>query len=257
MKSKQIQMSVGALITLLVSSITGQGWAAAQSHAVLVELFTSEGCSSCPPADALLRQLDGKITSSGQLIVGISEHVTYWNNLGWTDPFSASDYTDRQNSYGSRFHLDSVYTPQMVVNGEQQVLGSDRNAVLRAVQETDHPGALSVHIESAAISSDSLVVTYSIRGITPEHGVDLFAVVADDVAESQVRRGENSGRNLIHASVARSIMRIGSVKGTPAPKNTVRVPMGNGPRSSARHLVLFVQSAHLGRVLSVDTSALR
>ena len=239
----------------LASFVISHAQAAAQSHAVLVELFTSEGCSSCPPADALLRQLDGKITSSGQLVVGISEHVTYWNNLGWIDPFSASAYTDRQNSYRSRFHLDSVYTPQMVVNGEQQVLGSDRNAVLHAVRETDHPGALSVHIKSATVSGDSLVVTYSISGTTPERGVDIFAVVADDVAESQVRRGENSGRNLTHASVARSITRIGSVKDIPALENMVRVPMGNGPHSSARHLVLFVQSAHLGPVLSVDTVA--
>src|ERR1700692_1255787 len=162
------------MTTLLAFLLTGQGQTA-QPHAILVELFTSEGCSSCPPADALLRELNGKTTSSGQLIVGISEHVTYWNNLGWTDPFSASAYTDRQNSYGSRFHLDSVYTPQVVVNGEQQVLGSDRNAVLRAVRETDHPGQLAVHILSAMGRDNSLVVTYSIHGNMPGHSTELFA----------------------------------------------------------------------------------
>jgi hypothetical protein len=80
----------------------------------VVELFTSEGCSSCPPADALLREINLKQTSAGQLIVGISEHVTYWNNLGWKDPYSASVFTERQNVYASRLSPEGPYTPQMV-----------------------------------------------------------------------------------------------------------------------------------------------
>jgi hypothetical protein len=253
----RIRVAIGVLATLIAALVPGQAQKAVQSHAVLVELFTSEGCSSCPPADALLRQLNGKSISSGQLIVGISEHVTYWNSLGWTDPFSASAYTDRQNSYGSRFHLDSVYTPQIVVNGEQQVLGSDSNAVLRAVRETDHPGQLAVHIISTAVTGGSLVVTYSINGSASGHSADLFAVLVDDVVQSNVKRGENSGRNLVHVSVARSITRIATVKDFPAAETTARLPLGADPHSSARHLVLFAQSAHLGPVLSVDTVALQ
>lgn len=103
--------------------------------AVLVELFTSEGCSSCPPADALLRQVNGMRTQAGQLIVGVSEHVTYWNNLGWADPFSSAVYTNRQNGYGERFRLDSVYTPQMVVNGAKQFVGSDRGQLQAALED--------------------------------------------------------------------------------------------------------------------------
>jgi hypothetical protein len=255
-KLKRIRIASGVMTILLAVLLTGRGQTTAQPHAILVELFTSEGCSSCPPADALLRELNGRTTSSGQLIVGISEHVTYWNSLGWTDPFSASTYTDRQNSYGSRFHLDSVYTPQVVVNGEQQVLGSDRNAVLRAVRETDHPGPLSARIVSVAGKDNSLVVTYSIHGNLPGHGAELFAVIADDVAQSSVLRGENSGHKLAHVSVARSITRIASVRDA-ATESTFPLPLDNGPRSSARHLILFVQSAHLGPVLSVDTVALR
>jgi hypothetical protein len=255
-KLKRIRIASGVMTTLLAVLLPGQGQTTARPHAVLVELFTSEGCSSCPPADALLRELNGTTTGSGQLVVGISEHVTYWNSLGWTDPFSAAVYTDRQNSYGSRFHLDSVYTPQMVVNGEQQVLGSDRNAVLRAVRETDHPGPVSVRIVSVAGRDNSLVVTYSIHGNPPGHSAELFAIITDDVAQSSVLRGENSGHKLAHVSVARSFTRIASVKDA-ATENTVRLPLDNGPHSSARHLVLFVQSSHLGPVLSVDTVALR
>ena len=109
---------------------------AAKPKVVLVELFTSEGCSSCPTADALLRQINGTQTNGGRLIVGISEHVTYWNSLGWSDPFSSSIYTDRQNGYGQRFRLDSVYTPQMVVNGTEQFVGSDQTALTRANQKS-------------------------------------------------------------------------------------------------------------------------
>ena len=93
---------------------------------MLVELFTSEGCSSCPPADNLLRAIDGKHTKEGTLVVGVSEHVNYWDHGGWKDPFDSSTITDRQNDYGQKFHLDSVYTPQMVVDGEAQVSGERR-----------------------------------------------------------------------------------------------------------------------------------
>ncbi len=229
--------------------------AANEPRPVLVELFTSEGCSSCPPADALLQQINGKRTNSGELIVGISEHVTYWNSLGWTDPFSSPAYTERQDAYGARFRLDSVYTPQIVVNGEQQVLGSDRSAVLRAVRETDHPNQFTVHIVSSTVSGNSLAVAYSVTGNVPGHGADLFAVIADDVANSNVLRGENSGRNLSHVSVAQSITRIATVQN--ATESTAHLKLGNDAHSPARHLILFAQSAHLGPVLTVDTIALR
>jgi len=107
--------------------------------AVLIELFTSEGCSDCPPADDLLRQVSGRQTEDGQLIVGISEHVTYRNSLGWRDPFSDDQYTDRQNAYGAHFGLDSVYTPQMVVNGREQFVGSDRRALVAALASEAEP----------------------------------------------------------------------------------------------------------------------
>ncbi len=139
--------TVGAVLFSSAAALVGQ----VSAHPVLVELFTSEGCSSCPPADALLRQLDAKGTESGQLVVGISEHVTYWNRLGWADPFSAETYTARQEAYRGRFGIDSAYTPQMVVNGSREVLGSDRAAVLRAVRETDRPRSVRVRIDEVKL----------------------------------------------------------------------------------------------------------
>jgi hypothetical protein len=97
---------------------------AAHSSVAIVELFTSEGCSSCPPADALLRQINLTQTADKQLIVGISEHVTYWNDLGWKDPYSSPVFTDRQNTYAERLSLQGPYTPQMVLNGRDQFVGA-------------------------------------------------------------------------------------------------------------------------------------
>jgi hypothetical protein len=121
----------------LSPSITGP------SSVVIVELFTSEGCSSCPPADSLLRQVHLKETSVGQLIVGISEHVTYWNNLGWKDPYSSQVFTDRQNVYASRLSPEGPYTPQMVVNGREQFVGSDGGMLQHALGDATHEGTLT------------------------------------------------------------------------------------------------------------------
>lgn len=230
-------------------------------HAVVVELFTSEGCSSCPPADALLRSINARRTVSGQIVVGISEHVTYWDRQGWKDPFSAEAYTQRQEVYRSRFGLDSSYTPQMVVNGERQVLGSDSPGLLKAMKETDHapgPRVGTVRIGSAVLAGDKVRVTYTASG---GGGVDVFAVVAEDAVTSEVGRGENSGKTLSHVSVARSLKRVaGSADGR---ERTVEVPSGatgdattgNAPPGK-RHVILFVQRAGLGPIEAVDVAPL-
>ncbi len=228
----------------------------AEPGAVLVELFTSEGCSSCPPADALLRQIDGEQTESGQLIVAISEHVTYWNQLGWSDPFSSDLYTERQYAYGQRFHLDSVYTPQMVINGEEQIVGNDRAGLLRAFREEQKPQPISIHINAVNVHDRSLMLEFSITGNIPLGGADLFVAVTDDNAKSSVTRGENSGRTLSHVSVARSITRIANVSSQT--KQTIQIPLPSPSKLSenqGRHLILFAQAPDLGRVLGVDTKA--
>jgi hypothetical protein len=230
--------------------------AARTPKVVLVELFTSEGCSSCPPADALLREIDGTQTSAGQLIVGISEHVTYWNSLGWADPFSSSIYTDRQNAYGERFGLDSVYTPQMVINGAQQVVGSNYAAVTRAIQnENEQPARVVLHILSASAIGNTMTVKFSAVGEASSQGADVVAVLADDADRSSVVRGENSGRTLAHVSVARSIARVAKVKAVG--EQTVEIPVPPSLKTAqGHHLILFVQAAGNGRVLGVYTKPL-
>jgi hypothetical protein len=224
--------------------------------AVLVELFTSEGCSSCPPADALLKQVNGSQTSGGQLVVGISEHVTYWNSLGWSDPFSSPVYTERQNAYSERFHLEGVYTPQMVINGSEQIVGSDRAALLHAVEKEDGESSrLSLRIVSLSVAQNMLTVNFSASGDLPAHGADLIAVLADDSDRSSVLHGENSGRMLAHVAVARSIARVAKIQA--AGERTVQIPIpASFQNTRGHHLILFAQTPGNGRVLSTDTRPL-
>jgi hypothetical protein len=223
---------------------------------VLVELFTSEGCSSCPPADALLRQINGTRTSGGQWVVGISEHVTYWNSDGWSDPFSSSLYTERQNTYGERFRLDSVYTPQMVINGAEQFVGSDRAAFLRAIQsEEKQPPQIALSILSLSTAGNALTVHFSTSGNMPREGADLIAVLADDSDQSSVLHGENSGRTLVHVDVARSLSRVTRLHATG--EGTVQIQIPASFRAvQGHHLILFAQTPGNGRVLGTDTKPL-
>lgn len=230
------------------------GSTADKPKVVLVELFTSEGCSSCPPADALLRQINGTQTNAGQLIVGISEHVTYWNSLGWSDPFSSDVYTGRQNAYGQRFGLDSVYTPQMVVNGTEQFVGSDRAGLTRAIQrQPQQPEPVTLRILSTHASGSTLTVSFSGGGDIPARGADIVAVLADDADRSSVLRGENSGRTLAHVAVARSLQRVATLKA--ASQQTVQIPIPPSFQGTqGHHLILFAQTPGYGPVLGVDTA---
>jgi len=238
--------------------VAGVAQAQTAPRVVLVELFTSEGCSSCPPADQLLRKINGVVTHTNELVVGISEHVTYWNQQGWIDPFSDQTYTQRQNDYGSRFGLDSVYTPQVVVNGEKQVLGSDGAAILKAVTMNDHPSTVTLHIDSVASGEPgkTLAVTFSLAGQIGR-GVDVYAVIADDAASSSVQRGENSGRTLQHVSVARSMAKVARLKEGKTVTISLPVPgLVKGQPETGRHLILFAQESGPGRVLAVESKPL-
>src|SRR5271167_2140177 len=120
------------LITLVLLVVCAVSGSSAETP-VVIELFTSEGCSSCPPADALLVDLSRKSSPNGTQLILLGEHVDYWNYIGWTDRFSSPAFSDRQNNYAKQLHLATVYTPQMVIDGHLQLVGNGAAEVYRNI----------------------------------------------------------------------------------------------------------------------------
>lgn len=218
-----------------------------QTPIAVIELFTSEGCSSCPPADSLLQQIHLKKSSTGQLIVGISEHVTYWNSLGWRDPFSADTFTERQETYASRLSPQGPYTPQMVVNGRVQFVGNDSVALERALRTSQQQSQLDLRIVTASIVRNGVDMKFSLAGAV-RRPMDIIAVITDDSDRSHVLRGENSGRSLEHISVARSLTRVGTVRSAAEQTSHVSLP-GDFKAGSGHHLILLAQEQNQGAIL--------
>ena len=219
---------------------------------VIVELFTSEGCSSCPPADALLRQVHLKEANAGQLIVGISEHVTYWNNLGWKDPYSSQVFTDRQNVYSARLSPEGPYTPQMVVDGRDQFVGSDGRALQRSLADETRRNHMDLRIISAAPTTSALDLKFAIFGNVTKP-LDVVAVLTDDADRSNVLRGENNGRLLQHVSVARSLKVVATVRSSGEKSLQLNLPEGFEKGSGGHHLILFAQEPHQGPIMGAAT----
>ncbi len=197
---------------------------------VLVELFTSEGCSSCPPADRLLERLDP------QAIV-LSEHVDYWNHEGWTDSFSSASFSQRQEAYGRRFGLESVYTPEMVLDGETEFNGADERRALAEISRAEGRPKAEVRIWRAGAS-----LRVEVAAVPASAGV--FLILAQDSGTSEVTGGENSGHRLHHVAIVQSIRKIGSVKRGAGFSREVGLP----PDAGSRRIVVFVQESDQGRV---------
>jgi hypothetical protein len=181
---------------------------------VVVELFTSEGCSSCPPADALLLQLENKQPVPGAQIIALEEHVDYWNHLGWTDPFSSSQWTDRQQSYIDAFHRAGDYTPQMVIGGREEFVGSRGDLAQKALERAGRPvgSAAQIDVKQTTGGSDPrfAITVGKLPAVANGDTAEVWVGVAESGLASQVSLGENAGRNLHHASVLRSLWRVGT-----------------------------------------------
>jgi hypothetical protein len=181
--------------------------APAQSNPALVELFTSEGCSDCPPADALLAQLDTQVIPGAQVIV-LSEHVTYWNHLGWMDPFSFDEIDLRQQSYVRQFGLDSPATPQFVVDGAMQLAGTNPRELAGFITRAAATPKIQIEIGGAHREANGSI-SFTVHTATAAKG-SLFAVIAENATHSEVAHGENAGRTLHHVAVVRAIKEFGS-----------------------------------------------
>ena len=219
---------------------------------VLVELFTSEGCSSCPPADRFLEKLDRQPVQGAEMIV-LSEHVDYWNHLGWRDPYSASFYSQRQSAYANRFGLDSVYTPQIVVDGTNEFVGSNSGLADKAFQEALGVPKLPVGLSSiSAGASNTLHAHLETGTLDASFGsreAEVYVAVALNRAESQVSAGENAGHRLAHVSVVKSLTMVGALKQGQVLSQDVQLKLGPGSDARGLRLIAFVQEPRQGRVL--------
>jgi hypothetical protein len=184
--------------------------------AVVVELFTSEGCSSCPPADDLLRKLVATQPVPGVEIVALGEHVDYWNQLGWNDPFSSELFSRRQHRYAQRFEASNVYTPQAVVGGTGECLGSNRSAIISLVENAARATTTDVSIALKPGETGRQPLEVHVSGL-PRRGekvmYDVLLAITEDNLTTDVRRGENGGRTLTHAPVTRRVVPLGTVNG--------------------------------------------
>jgi hypothetical protein len=218
---------------------------------VLVELFTSEGCSDCPPADALLERLDRAQPVAGVQLIVLSEHVDYWNHIGWKDPWSSHAYSERQSAYAARFSLDSVYTPQMVVDGKLQFVGSDERRALAAVATAAQAPKLSMSLSGAHMVSDGVLTVHLDAAPLPSTSsgpTSLLIAVLDEKDESHVTAGENGGRTLKHVAVLRDLKRIGSLDASKGVSQSVEVAV---PRGSGNMRVAFAQDGTAGTIRGI------
>jgi hypothetical protein len=189
----------------------------AERAPVLVELFTSEGCSSCPPADALLARLEDEQPVRGAEVIALEQHVDYWNHLGWTDPFSSHEYSARQEEYAAGFGNSSAYTPQMVVDGKTEFVGSsERQARQTIEQAAAHKKAdVAVTEDKPAAGGDQpfTVGVGKLTGATAEDTAEVWLAVTERGLHSDVTRGENAGEDLHHSAVVRTLRKIGVADG--------------------------------------------
>ncbi|HMH15268.1 MAG TPA: DUF1223 domain-containing protein [Edaphobacter sp.] len=245
------QHPLAALLTLIaiVPSLSrAQNATPTGKTPVVVELFTSEGCSSCPPADALLARMDKEQPVSNAEIIVLEEHVDYWEKGGWHDRFSSSQYTDRQNQYAPRLKFDSAYTPQMVVDGTTQFVGNDGPRALDAVVAAAGTPKVALALSNPVVDGRHLACSVSASSSAPLPKADLYAALLDPTATTQVQGGENKGHQLEHVGVVRSLKKIGKLQDLgKGPMNfTLNAPSDSTPANM--RVVVFAQGSDLGPI---------
>jgi hypothetical protein len=211
--------------------------------AVVVELFTSEGCSSCPPADELLAHLRQDLSAKNIQVIPLGFHVDYWNSLGWKDRFSSADYSRRQEQYTQSLRVDGPYTPEMVVDGAVEFVGNDAGHAQRSIREAaSQPEVATVKISSAA---DQLAVQVKAQGSAKDAQVVL--AITEDNLTTQVGSGENGGRTLHHAAVVRELRQLGRLHEGSFEANVPLKLEKDWKRADLR-AVVFVQEGPSGKI---------
>ena len=225
-----------------------------QKQPVLVELYTSEGCSSCPPADQALAFLEKEQPYAQAEIITLALHVDYWNNLGWRDEYSSPLFSQRQAVYAQRLKLDSTYTPQMIVDGRFQFVGSNLGEAGKSIMEAAK--SPKAKIETAFSNENTLKI--KITDI-PKHGDStVFLAFAEDNLASNVKRGENAGKNLQHVSVVRELKPLAKIeaKSNVYEQETAMSLQPEWKRENMKYIV-FIQENESRKVLGIGKAELK
>ena len=223
---------------------------------VLVELFTSEGCSDCPPADTLLERLDKSQPVAGAQLIVLSEHVDYWNHIGWKDPYSSHAYSERQGAYAARFGLGSVYTPQMVVDGKFEFVGSDEGRAIAAAETAVQAQKVSIKLSGAHVESNGVLTVHLDAGRLPSPAAgptNVLLAVADERDETHVTSGENGGRTLRHIAVLRSLKEVGSLDQSKGLSKDIEIEVPR--RNGGIRLIAFAQDGKAGTIRGVASTS--
>jgi hypothetical protein len=237
-----------------VQSQSGQPASAAREP-VVVELFTSEGCSTCPPADALLAELDSRQPVGSAEVIALEEHVDYWDQQGWQDPFSSVNWTARQNEYAGTLQNGSPYTPQMVVDGAEGFVGSRGGMALQAIEKASTAKKTKVEIsEVSPVQNKSVTFKVSVEkplSIAPKDAAEVNLAITESGLHSSVKAGENNGKELRHSHVVREMKVIGVIgkKGEEGFTGQPSVKLDSKWNLENLRAVVFVQERKNRRIL--------
>lgn len=232
---------------------------------VIVELFTSEGCSSCPPADDVLARLDKTQPVPGAEIIALSEHVDYWNRLGWADPYSSAQFSARQSKYAQTFGNDDIYTPQMIVDGQIEFVGSNMGKALDAITRAARSPKATVQVTPVGSQAEAKDGAIQLRvqvencpQVSAGDVAEVMLAVTENDLRSNVARGENAGRKLSHSAVVRKLISIGSVdsQGGNAFTAEPNVLLDRGWKRDRLRAVVFVQERASRRILGAAVISL-
>jgi len=248
-----------ALVLALDPHAQNQGTTAGAP--VIVELFTSEGCSDCPPADAVLTRLAAEAPRGAQ-VIALGEHVDYWDRQGWRDPFSSAAFSARQVEYVRAMNLQSAYTPQMVVNGRDEFVGSDYSRASAAIAKAARDArklriALTLDVAKSGVLPAHVQVDTADNSNTKAQ-TDVYVAVTEDGLQSHVTAGENRGRDLKHSAVVRSLTRIGTIaRNSRSWSGGGEIEIDGRWRTAAMRIVAFAQDHDRREILGAATASLR
>ncbi|MBC6111424.1 DUF1223 domain-containing protein [Pedobacter fastidiosus] len=212
----------------------------------VVELFTSEGCSSCPPADALVAKIEKE--SDGKSIYILAYHVDYWDRLGWKDTFSDAKFSARQNQYADWLNLKTVYTPQIVVNGSKEFVGSEEEILRKSIStELAKPNTNNLEISLNKSDEKKLILNYKTNQKTD--GYNLIIALVSPMATNKILRGENKGKTLSHIQIVRQFETI-NLNGKS--NGSANITVTNAKQEQVSEIIAFLQNNSTGRITAAS-----